>query len=137
MATDAQIYLSQRHRSLAGVCAGIALARGYSVSLTRTVTILLACLSGLGALAYLVAWIVFPRAQRGQEPEVLPSDPFQRVREGRRIAGVCGGVARALNVDANAVRFVWALVTLFYGVGLVPYLFAWVVVPEERAPILV
>lgn len=50
------------------------------------------------------------------------------------IAGVCGGIAEYTNVDPTVVRLVWALLTLFPGttiLGLVGYLVAWLIVPEE------
>ncbi len=51
------------------------------------------------------------------------------------IAGVCGGIAEYAKVDPTVVRLVWALLTLFPGttlLGLVGYLAAWLIVPEEH-----
>lgn len=63
-----------------------------------------------------------------------PSGPkrLTRTRDDKMIAGVCGGVARYLNVDATLVRvlMVVALVVGFFSPGLV-YLIAWVLMPEE------
>ena len=41
------------------------------------------------------------------------------------IAGVCGGVASALNVDATLVRLVFALLSLAGGAGILLYLALW------------
>ena len=47
------------------------------------------------------------------------------------IGGVCGGVARYLEIDATIVRIVWAIVTLFsYGFGLIAYIVIWIAVSE-------
>ena len=43
------------------------------------------------------------------------------------IAGVCGGVANLLNVDAKIVRIVWVIAALFGGVGVLAYLLLWIV----------
>jgi phage shock protein C len=55
-----------------------------------------------------------------------------RTRDGRLVAGVCSGLARYLEVDANLVRLLAALITLFTaGTGILAYLVAWAVMPEE------
>lgn len=52
-----------------------------------------------------------------------------RSRSDRRIAGVCGGLAEGLGLDATMVRVGFALFGLF-GVGEVVYLVLWLVVPK-------
>jgi phage shock protein C len=55
-----------------------------------------------------------------------------RRRDDRIIAGVCSGLADYLGMDVNLVRVLVALVTLFtVGTGIVAYLVAWAVIPEE------
>ena len=49
-----------------------------------------------------------------------------RPRLGRKVAGVCLGFAEYFDVDVSLVRVVW-LVT----VGFIPYVLAWIVMPEE------
>ena len=50
----------------------------------------------------------------------------------RIIAGVAGGVAKYLGVDASIVRIVTALIVLFTGVGPLLYIVAWLILPEEN-----
>ena len=45
--------------------------------------------------------------------------------------GVAGGLARYLNIDSSIVRLVWVLLFLAAGTGLLLYIIAAVVVPEE------
>lgn len=54
-----------------------------------------------------------------------------RSRDDRWIAGVCGGVAAYLGVDANLVRLVVVLGTVL-GLGslLIVYVAAWILMPE-------
>ena len=56
-----------------------------------------------------------------------------RSRTDRMIAGVCGGFAEYSGIDANIVRLVMVVLAVFGGAGLVLYLVAWVIVPEEQA----
>lgn len=54
-----------------------------------------------------------------------------RVRQGRMVAGVCAGFARYFGVDVNLVRLAFGVFTIFYGLGVLLYLIAWAVLPEE------
>jgi signal transduction histidine kinase len=55
----------------------------------------------------------------------IPALPFVRSEDDRIIAGVCGGVASTLNVDATLVRLVFALLSLAGGAGILLYLALW------------
>lgn len=55
-----------------------------------------------------------------------------RTRDGRIVAGVCSGLGQYFGIDANLIRAVLAVVTVFSaGFGALAYLAAWVVIPEE------
>ena len=54
-----------------------------------------------------------------------------RSKTDRKIAGVCGGLAEYFNLDPTIIRVIWAVLTLFYGTGLLIYLIMAVVVPEK------
>ena len=56
---------------------------------------------------------------------------LMRPRNDRKIAGVCAGVAEFFDLDVTLVRVVWLLAFLLGGTGLVAYLVAWIVMPEE------
>lgn len=48
------------------------------------------------------------------------------------LAGVCGGAAKLLGVDAAIVRLLLVAATLLgFGTGALVYLACWIVVPEE------
>jgi phage shock protein C len=62
--------------------------------------------------------------------------PLLRAREGRKIAGVCMGFARHLDVDVTLVRLVWLVLGVASGgIGLIGYVIAWIIIPEE--PVIV
>ena len=55
-----------------------------------------------------------------------------KIEEGRKIEGVCGGLAEYLNVDPTLIRVIWALVTLgSAGVGLIAYVICAVIMPKK------
>jgi signal transduction histidine kinase len=55
----------------------------------------------------------------------IPALPFQRSESDRVVAGVCGGIAAALGVDATLVRLVFAFLALAGGAGILLYLALW------------
>ena len=56
---------------------------------------------------------------------------LMRSRTDRKIAGVCGGIARQNGWDPTVVRLIWVALVLFAGTGVLAYLVLWVVIPEE------
>lgn len=54
-----------------------------------------------------------------------------RPRVGRRIAGVCLGIARHFGWNVTTVRIVWLLLFLFAGTGGLAYVILWIVMPNE------
>jgi phage shock protein C len=54
-----------------------------------------------------------------------------RPRLGRKVAGVCLGFAEYFDVDVSLVRVVWLITALMTCVGFIPYVLAWIVMPEE------
>ena len=57
-----------------------------------------------------------------------------RPHEGRMLAGVCIGLADYFGVDVNLVRLGFGIFTVFWGLGALIYMLAWVVLPEEGEP---
>ncbi len=62
---------------------------------------------------------------------------WKRVKEGKKIAGVCTGIASEFNAPQIILplRLFFILSTLFYGFGLILYIVLWILMPEpvERA----
>lgn len=54
-----------------------------------------------------------------------------RSRESRVIGGVAGGIAEYFQVDVAVVRLLWVLSILFAGGGVLAYIIAWIVIPEQ------
>lgn len=55
-----------------------------------------------------------------------------RSKTDRKIAGVCGGIGKYLDVDPTLIRIGFVILALPGGLpGVVPYLIPWLVIPEE------
>ena len=54
-----------------------------------------------------------------------------RSREDKKLAGVCGGIAKYFGLDSNIIRLIWVLAVVFAGVGLLAYLICALLIPEE------
>lgn len=54
-----------------------------------------------------------------------------RSRDGRMVAGVCSGIADYFGVDVNLVRLGFIVATFTGFIGILAYLAAWVILPEE------
>jgi phage shock protein PspC (stress-responsive transcriptional regulator) len=65
------------------------------------------------------------------EPSSNGSKRLYRLRDGRVVAGVCAGLAAYFGIDPTLVRLAFALLTIFGGTGILLYLCAWIVIPEE------
>lgn len=53
---------SQNDKMIAGVCGGLAAYFHVDPTLVRIITVVLAFFAGGGALAYLLAWVIMPKA---------------------------------------------------------------------------
>ena len=62
----------------------------------------------------------------------MPLRAFTTSADGRVLAGVCAGIAQALDVDVTLVRVVFALLALAGGAGIVLYIAIWAWSKSER-----
>ena len=55
-----------------------------------------------------------------------------RSRKGRMVAGICAGIAEYFSVDVTLVRVIVAVIAVITGgAGVLAYLVAWAIIPEE------
>ena len=71
-----------------------------------------------------------PRVTREQ---VRDLSRLRRPRQGRMITGVAEGIGRHLDIDPLLVRVIFGALTVFGGAGIVLYLLASYVIPDEVA----
>jgi phage shock protein C len=53
-------------------------------------------------------------------------------KRNRKIAGVCAGFARYLEVDVTMIRVLWLAVAITTGIGFLAYIAAWLIMPSDR-----
>ncbi|MBE6916402.1 MAG: PspC domain-containing protein [Ruminococcaceae bacterium] len=59
-----------------------------------------------------------------------------RSKTDQKIAGVCAGLAKYINIDVTIVRLIWAIVGVCaVGTGIIAYLICALIIPEEPAQI--
>jgi phage shock protein C len=120
---------------LAGVCAGLAAYLDTDVVLVRALWVLLTIVPGAligGVLAYAAAWLLMPVGIAAAAPRL--SRQVVRPHAGRKIAGVCAGLARYFDLDPTLVRLVWVILSIYPGaivLGVIAYLIAWFIIPSE------
>jgi phage shock protein C len=54
-----------------------------------------------------------------------------RTMNDKKIAGVCGGLAKYFGVDSTLVRFIVLALFLLFGTGLVIHIVGWIVMPRD------
>lgn len=59
------------------------------------------------------------------------SKQLYRSRTNRKIAGVCGGLGEYMNLDPTIIHLIWVLLILCAGTGLLAYLIAALIIPEN------
>lgn len=123
----------QEQGRIAGVCAGIAAYLDTDVTVVRLAWIVLSIVPGGvigGVLAYLAAWIIMPVSA---EQTAAVRSRLTRSITDRKLAGVCGGIAKYFDIDSTVVRLLWAVLTIVPGAivfGVVAYVVAWLIIPE-------
>lgn len=54
-----------------------------------------------------------------------------RVEKGKKIFGVCGGIAEYFNIDPTVIRVIWAILAFAYGTGVLAYFVCALCMPSE------
>lgn len=54
-----------------------------------------------------------------------------KIEQGKKIAGVCGGIAEFFDVDATIIRLAWIVFCCCGGSGLLAYIIAALVMPNK------
>lgn len=75
-------------------------------------------------------WAIIEDMNTSPPPSPAPKT-LRRSKRDRIIAGVCGGMGEYLSIDANVIRLIVAVLTLFGGAGAYLYAMGWLVLPEE------
>ena len=52
-------------------------------------------------------------------------------RTNKMLTGVCGGIGELLGIDPAIIRLIWAALSLAGGTGIILYIIAAVIIPED------
>lgn len=67
-----------------------------------------------------------------QHDSVQSMKQLMRIREGKILGGVCGGIGKYFDFDPVLIRILWVVLTcLSVGIGVIVYIAAWILMPEE------
>ena len=55
-----------------------------------------------------------------------------RIEEGKKLAGVCVGIAKYFDIDPVIVRLIWVIAVLCFGVGILAYIIAALIIPKQE-----
>jgi phage shock protein C len=82
--------------------------------------------------AHLTSNDPLPHTQRRARRPYGADAPLLRLRSGRVLAGVCGGIARFVGTSPRRIRALW-LVTLFPSLGVTAFAYPllWLLLPLE------
>lgn len=56
-----------------------------------------------------------------------------KINQGKKIDGVCGGIAEYFDIDPTVIRLIWILFTaVSFGSGIIAYIISAIVMPREN-----
>ena len=67
---------------------------------------------------------------RAHPPRIV-YELLTRDLQNKKIAGVCAGFGRYLDVDPVLIRVIWLALAFGTGIGFIGYLIAWIVIPKD------
>lgn len=105
---------------LAGVCAGLARARGISPAPIRAAFVVGGLIGGLGILVYLACWLIIP--QQGEQPGDLSSGWLVAVA---KACAACLGLATLAVLAAVATLFGFGWVAVVLAAAVLVAVLAW------------
>ncbi len=54
-----------------------------------------------------------------------------KIEQGKKIDGVCGGIAEYFDIDPTLIRLIWIVFSCWGGSGIVAYIIAAIVMPRK------
>jgi phage shock protein PspC (stress-responsive transcriptional regulator) len=113
-----KLYRSRENKMIAGVCGGLAEYFQIDVSLVRLVWILMVVAAGSGVFLYILAWIIVPERDGGEETFASPSEKSSNL-----LGVILIGAGVVLLMDRifpwkNIVKF-WPIALIVIGVLMI------------------
>lgn len=54
-----------------------------------------------------------------------------KIEEGKKLCGVCGGIAEYFDIDPTIVRLLWIILLFCVGTGFLAYIIAAIIMPKK------
>lgn len=122
-----KLHRSHEDRKIAGVCAGLGEYFALDPVFFRLFFLFSILFGGLGAIAYLMLWILVPL--REGVPVARSAAPLRLSGTDRMIAGVCGGLGEFFALDPVLFRAGFLVLAVIGGLGILLYLVLWLLIP--------
>ena len=119
-------------KKIAGICGGLGDYFDLDPVFFRLFFLVSLLFGGLGALAYLILWIMVPE-KTGAQGQPRPLKRLHLSNSDRKIGGVCGGLGEWLEIDPVLFRVAFILLALVCGLGILLYIALWLIVPRAAA----
>ena len=55
-----------------------------------------------------------------------------KIEEGKKLCGVCGGIAEYFDIDPTIVRLLWVILIFCAGTGVLAYFIAAIIMPNKN-----
>ncbi|MFY7733201.1 MAG: PspC domain-containing protein [Bacteroidia bacterium] len=125
------------NQSLGGVCSGIANYLSVDTSFIRIAFVFAFFFFGTGILAYIVLWVVIPKATGEDADKIIKNEnnnvhKLYRNKETKAIGGVCSGLALHFGIEIWVVRLAFFAGLFFWGTSFLIYMIAWITIPEAN-----
>lgn len=66
-----------------------------------------------------------------KERGIIMEKRLYKSNKNKMLAGVCGGIAEYFNIDPTLVRLGWAILCMFAGSGILAYIIAAIIIPQN------
>lgn len=125
------------NQSLGGVCSGIANYLSVDTSFIRIAFVFAFFFFGTGVLAYIVLWVVIPKATGEDADKIIKNEnnnvhKLYRNKETKAIGGVCSGLALHFGIEIWVVRLAFFVGLFLWGTSFLIYIIAWITIPEAN-----
>jgi phage shock protein PspC (stress-responsive transcriptional regulator) len=127
-----KLHRSVEERKIAGVCAGLGEYFELDPVFFRLFFLFSILFGGLGALAYVMLWILVP-SREGAQPAGATGERLRLSATERMIGGVCGGLGEFFELDPVLFRAAFLVLAVIGGLGILLYLVLWLLIPGSAA----
>ncbi len=128
-----QLRRDPNHKTLGGVCAGIANYFNIDMMIPRILFLIAFFMFGTGILVYIIMWVVIPEGTGNEtENSQMQVKRLFRDSENSRIGGVCAGIAEYLSIDAVWLRLGFLIALFVFGTGFLAYIILWIAIPQAK-----